>query len=78
LPASAFGGAQRSHGRAGIKGVIKELRSGFGLPGLCCQKFFATEAAHFLAFFTYNLVNLFCRHLGWLDRLHISTCVIGS
>jgi len=61
------------NGRAGIEGVIKELRSGFGLPGLCCQNFWATEAAHSLAVFTYNLVNLFCRHLGWLERMHIAT-----
>ena len=57
----------------GIECVIKELRAGFGLPGLCCKKFWATEAAHSLAVFTYNLVNLFCRHLGWLERVHINT-----
>jgi hypothetical protein len=61
------------NGRAGIECVIKELRAGFGLPGLCCQRFWATEAAHSLAVFTYNLVNLFCRHLGWLDRVNLST-----
>ena len=61
------------NGRAGIECVIKELRAGFGLPGLCCQKFWATEAAHSLAVFTYNLVTLFCRHLGWLERVNIST-----
>jgi hypothetical protein len=61
------------NGRAGIESVIKELRHGFGLPGLCCQKFFATEAALSLCVFTYNLATLFCRHLGWLDRLSIST-----
>jgi Transposase DDE domain group 1 len=61
------------NGRAGIECVIKELRNGFGLPGLCCKRFFATEAAHSLAIFTYNLVNLFCRHLGWLERVNIST-----
>lgn len=61
------------NGRAGIEGVIKELRSGFGLAGLCCQKFPATEAALCLAVFTYNLVTLFCRHLGWLERVNIGT-----
>jgi hypothetical protein len=61
------------NGRAGIENVIKELRHGFGLPGLCCQKFFATEAALCLAVFTYNLVTLFCRHLGWLERMSIGT-----
>lgn len=61
------------NGRAGIESVIKELRGGFGLPGLCCQKFFATEAALSLCVFTYNLATLFCRHLGWLERLSITT-----
>ncbi len=61
------------NGRAGIESVIKELRAGFGLAGFCCQKFFATEAALSLAVFTYNLVTLFCRHLGWLQRVTIGT-----
>ena len=61
------------NGRAGIESVIKELRHGFGLPGLCCQKFFATEAALSLCVFTYNLATLFCRHLGWLERVSITT-----
>jgi hypothetical protein len=61
------------NGRAGIESVIKELRHGFGLPGLCCKKFFATEAALSLAVFAYNLCVLFCRHLGWLERVSIGT-----
>ncbi len=61
------------NGRAGIETVIKELRHGFGLQGLCCQKFFATEAALSLAVFSYNLAVLFCRHLGWLERVSITT-----
>lgn len=61
------------NGRAGIENVIKELRGGFGLAGLCCQKFFATEAALSLAVFTYNLSLLFARHLGWLERVTIAT-----
>jgi hypothetical protein len=61
------------NGRAEIESVIKELRSGFGLPGLCCSRFFATEAALSLAVFTYNLTTLFCRHLGWLQRLSVGT-----
>ena len=61
------------NGRAGIESVIKELRHGFGLAGLCCQKFFATEAALSLCVFTYNLATLFCRHLGWLNRVSIGT-----
>ena len=61
------------HGRAGIEGVIKELKAGFGLPGLCCKKFFATEAALSLCVFTDNLTVLFARHLGWLERVSIGT-----
>lgn len=61
------------NGRAGIENVIKELRSGFGLAGFCCRKFFATEAALSLAVFTYNLSVLFARHLGWLQRVTIGT-----
>ena len=61
------------NGRAGIESVIKELRHGFGLPGLCCAKFFATEAALSLCVFTYNLATLFCRHLGWLQRVSVTT-----
>jgi hypothetical protein len=61
------------NGRAGIESVIKELRHGFGLPGLCCQKFFATEAALSLCVFTYNLALHFTRHLGWLERVSIGT-----
>ena len=61
------------NGRAVIESVIKELRHGFGLPGLCCAKFFATEAALSLCVFTYNLATLFCRHLGWLQRVSVTT-----
>jgi Transposase DDE domain group 1 len=32
------------NGRAGIERVIKELDYGFGLPQLCCAKFWATES----------------------------------
>ena len=53
--------------------VIKELRGGFGLPGLCGQKFFATEAALSLSVFTCHLARLFCRHLGWLERVSLGT-----
>lgn len=61
------------NGRAEIESVIKELRYGFGLQGLCCSKFFATEAALCLSVFTYNLTVLFCRHLGWLQGLSVGT-----
>ena len=61
------------NGRAGIEGVIKELDYGFGLPQLCCQKFWATEAALSLAVLTYNLSILFQRHLGWMERVNVAT-----
>ena len=53
--------------------VIKELDYGFGLPQLCCQKFWAIEAALSLAVLTYNLSILFQRHIGWLERVSVST-----
>jgi hypothetical protein len=59
--------------RAGLEGVIKELDYGFALPKLCCQKFWATEAALSLAVMTYNLTVLFLRHLGWLERNSVTT-----
>jgi hypothetical protein len=75
LPESvrALQGWRDYNGRAAIEGVIKELRHGFGLPGLCCKKFFATEAALSLAVFTCNLTVLFARHLGWLEHVSIGT-----
>ena len=47
------------NGRTQMENVIKELKNGFGLPGFCCHKFFATEAVLSLAVFTYNLYQLF-------------------
>jgi Transposase DDE domain group 1 len=61
------------NGRAGIENVIKELREGFGLASFCCQKFFASEAVLALAVFGYNLITLFARHLGWLEKMTITT-----
>lgn len=61
------------NGRANIENVIKELREGFALPHLCAQKFFATEAQLALATFAYNLITLFARHLGWLEKMTIGT-----
>ncbi len=61
------------NGRAGVENVIKELVHGFGLPKLCCQSFWATEAALSLAVLTYNLSVLFARHLGWLEKVTIGT-----
>lgn len=59
--------------RAQIENVIKELKNGFGLPGFCCRKFFATEAALSLAVLTYNLYQLFCTHTGLLDHATIAS-----
>jgi hypothetical protein len=53
--------------------VIRELREGFGIAGLCLEKFYATEAALSLAVTAYNLNALFLRHLGWLERMKVST-----
>jgi hypothetical protein len=43
------------------------------LPKLCLQKFWSTEAARSLAILSYNLTQLFQRHLGWLDRVTAAT-----
>jgi hypothetical protein len=59
------------NGRADCENVIKELQSGFALPTLCLQSFWATEAALSLATLTYNLSVLFQRHLGWQQKVTI-------
>jgi hypothetical protein len=61
------------NGRAQMENVIKELKGGFGLPGFCCQKFFATEAVLSLAVVTYNLYQLFCQKIGLLGSATITT-----
>ena len=61
------------NGRAGIEGVIKELRHGYGLQQFCCQNFWATEAVLSMVVMAYNLVVLFERFLGWTQRHAIST-----
>lgn len=61
------------NGRAGIEGVIKELRHGYGLHQFCCQDFWATEAALSMVVMAYNLVELFGRFLGWAERYAVST-----
>jgi hypothetical protein len=59
--------------RAGCEEVIKQLDADFALPKLCLQKFWSTEAALSLAILSYNLVQLFQRHLGWMDRVTAAT-----
>ena len=61
------------NGRAGIEGVIKELRHGYGLHQFCCQDFWATEAALSMVGMAYNLVELFERFLGWTQRYAVSS-----
>jgi hypothetical protein len=56
------------NGRADCENAIKELDHGFGLPGFCCHKFWATEALLSTVVLASNLVTLFERHLGWTPR----------
>ena len=64
---------RRYNPRAGCEEVIKQLDADFALPKLCLEKFWSTEAALSLAILSYNLVQLFQRHLGWLDRVTAAT-----
>ena len=57
--------------RADSENVIKELQHGFGISGLICEKFHATEAALALAVVAYNLTVLFQRALGWQTKVTI-------
>jgi hypothetical protein len=59
--------------RAGCEEVIKQLDMDFALPKLCLAKFWGTEAALSLAVLSYNLTQIFQRHLGWLQRVTAST-----
>lgn len=59
--------------RAGCEEVIKQLDADFALPKLCLEKFWSTEAALSLAILSYNLTQLFQRHLGWMDRVTATT-----
>lgn len=59
--------------RAGCEEVIKQLDMDFALPKLCLGKFWGTEAALSLAILSYNLTQLFQRHLGWMDRVTATT-----
>jgi hypothetical protein len=61
------------NGRAGCEEVIKQLDADFGLPQLCLEKFWSTEAALSLAVLSCNLCVLFQRRLGWLDRVTAAT-----
>lgn len=64
---------RRYNPRAGCEEVIKQLDADFALPKLCLAKFWSTEAALSLAILSYNLTQLFHRHLGWQDRVTAAT-----
>ena len=64
---------RRYNGRADIENRIKELGSQFGLKGLCCRSFWATEAACHLAICAYNLCVGLQRRLGQPHRAQLTT-----
>ena len=61
------------NGRADCENRIKEIGSQFGIRGLCCRRFWATEAAHQLAIAAYNLCVLFQRELGMTKKIELRT-----
>lgn len=75
LPASVSALAvwRRYNGRADIENRIKELGAQFGLKGLCCRSFWATEAACHLAICAYNLCVHLQRRLGQTQRAELAT-----
>ena len=64
---------RRYNGRADIENRIKELGTQFGLKGLCCRSFWATEAAGHLAITAYNLCVLLQRRLAQPHRAELAT-----
>jgi hypothetical protein len=64
---------RRYNGRADIENRIKELGAQFGLKGLCCRSFWATEAACHLAICAYNLCVGLQRRLGQPQRAELTT-----
>ena len=64
---------RRYNGRADIENRIKELGAQFGLKGLCCRSFWATEAACHLAIAAYNLCVGLQRRLGQPHRAELGT-----
>jgi len=75
LPQSvnALGVWRRYLGRADVENRIKELGAQFGIKGLCCQSFWATEAMYHLAIAAYNLCVLLQRRLGQLEKVELNT-----
>lgn len=70
---SALAVWRRYNGRADIENRIKELGAQFGLKGLCCRSFWATEAACHLAICAYNLCVGLQRRLGQTQRAELTT-----
>jgi len=64
---------RRYNGRADSENRLKELGRQFGVRGLCCQRFWATEAAHLLAILTHNLCVLLQRELGKAEKAELTT-----
>jgi hypothetical protein len=62
---------RRYNGRADSENRLKELGRQFGVRGLCCQRFWATEAAHMLAILAHNLCVLLQRELGKLEKMEL-------
>lgn len=74
---------RRYNGRADIENRIKELGAQFGLKGLCCRSFWATEAACHLAITAYNLCVRLQRRLGQPQRAELGSkrtagCLVGG
>jgi hypothetical protein len=64
---------RRYNGRADSENRLKELGRQFGIRGLCCKSFWATEAAHLLAIMGHNLCVLLQRELGKLEKAELTT-----
>jgi len=64
---------RRYNGRADSENRLKELGRQFGVRGLCCHRFWATEAAHLLAILAHNLCVLLQRELGVLEKMELAT-----
>lgn len=70
---SALGVWRTYNGRADCENRIKEVGAQFGIRGICCRKFWATEAAHQLAIAANNLCVLFQRELGMTHKVELRT-----
>jgi hypothetical protein len=64
---------RRYQGRADLENRLRELGQQFGIPRLCVQKFWGTEAMHQLAIAAYNLCVLLQRRLGQLEKCELNT-----